>query len=308
MDINAPENQKTIAWLLESPTPSIRYLTLTGVLGKPENDPEVQTARLSIASESPVSHILEKQAPEGYWQYARHYYSPKYRSSHWSMLLLSELGLDPKHPAMQQGAAFMQACFEDDKRLQNTQPPYWGCLWGNALRYHLYAGNPHEEFIQRMLDFVVSDLQQLSRCRYNDGLPCAWGVVRDLYGLALLPAEKRSTQINEAILEGLKFMLEDFDLLAADYPHIEKIHPTWSKLSFPLFYQADVPFVLRVAKELGALHYPQAQSGLKWLADQRHQNGTWSGGSPYRQRTWPILARGDVVNRWITLQAMRVLV
>ena len=93
-------------------------------------------------------------------------------------------------------------------------------------------------------------------------------MVRDLYGLALLPAEKRDAQINQAIQSGLKFMLEDFDLLAADYPYIEKIHPTWSKLSFPLFYQADVPFVLRLAKELDALHYPQGTKRIEngWLA------------------------------------------
>jgi hypothetical protein len=307
MDINAPENQKTVAWLLESPTPSVRYLTLTEVLGKQKDDPQVQTARLSIAGEPPVANILQKQAPEGYWQYPKHYYSPKYRSSHWSMLLLSELGVDPQHPAMQKGMAFMQASFEEDRRLREAEAPYWGCLFGNALRYHLYCGNSDKAFIQHLLDVVVKDLQQLSRCRYNNELPCAWGVVRDLYGLALLPTEKRNAEVNQAIQDGLKFMLEDYDLLTADYPHIEKVHPTWSKLSFPLFYQADIPFVLRVAKELHALHYPQAVRGLEWLEAQRGKSGTWSGGSPYRQRTWPILARGDMVNRWITLQAMRVL-
>lgn len=308
MDLNAPENQKTIAWLLESPTPSIRYLTLTGVLGKPENDPEVQAARLSISTENPVRHILDKQAPEGYWQIAKHYYSPKYRASHWSMLLLSELGLDPRHAAMQKGMAFMQASFEDDQRLMKSEAPYWGCLWGNALRYQLYCGNPHEDFMQTMLDYVVQDLQQLSRCQYNNGLPCAWSVVRGLYGLALIPAKQRSAQMQTAIESGLKFLLEDYDLLAADYPYIEKVHPTWSKLSFPLFYQSDMLLVLRVAKELNALQTPQAVRGLAWLETQRNKNGNWSGGSPYQKQTWPILARGDTVNRWITLQAMRVLV
>lgn len=307
MDINAPENQTTVAWLLESPTPSIRYLTLTDVMGKPEDDPQVKAARLSITTHPPVSHILDKQAPEGYWQYAKHYYSPKYRSSHWSMLLLSELGMDPHHTAMQQGMAFMQTSFEDDRRLRDAEAPYWGCLSGNALRYHLYCGNTDQAFMGHLLDFVVKDLQQLSRCRYNNELPCAWGVVRDLYGLALLPVEKRSPEVQAAIRSGLKFLLEDHDLLEADYPYIEKVHPTWSKLSFPLFYQADVLFVLRVAKELGALDYPQAVHGLEWLVSKRTQGGTWNGDSPYRQRTWPILARGDTVNRWISLQAMRVL-
>ena len=235
----------------------------------------MQTARLSISAENPVRNILERQAPAGYWQIAKHYYSPKYRASHWSMLLLSELGMDPHHTAMQNGMTFMQDSFEDDQRLMKSEAPYWGCLWGNALRYQLYCGNPHEAFIQSMLEYVVRDLQQLSRCQYNNGLPCAWGVVRDLYGLALLPAEKRSAQVNQAIQAGLKFMLEDYDLLAADYPHIEKVHPTWSKLSFPLFYQSDMLLVLRVAKELNARQTPQAMRGLAWLETQRNKNGNY---------------------------------
>jgi hypothetical protein len=300
--------QKTIAWLLESPTPSIRYLTLTRVLGKTEKDAEVGAARLLIAASNPVKNILDRQQPEGYWQYQKHYYSPKYRSSHWSMLLLSESGIDPQHPAMQKGAAFMADCMGKDIRLTGKKGTYWGCLWGNALRYQLYCQRESDERVQANLEYVVRDVQNLSRCQYNNDLPCAWGVIRGLYGLALIPEKQRDTQTCAAIQSGLKFILEDYDLLKADYPYVEKIHPTWSKLSYPLFYQADVLFVLRLAKELNALDYPQAQRGLEWLRSERNQNGTWSGGSPYQKRTWPILAQGDSINRWITLQALSVLV
>jgi len=298
---------QTIAWLLESPTPSIRCLTLTRVLGKPQDDPQVQAARRLIATSDPVLHILEKQQPEGYWQSARHYYSPKYRSSHWSMLLLHELGLDPQHPAMQRGAHFMLDCLEKDIRLFNKKGTYWGCLWGNVLRYQLACQGLAHERLQPILEYVVQDLCNLSRCPYNDGLPCAWGVVRALYGLALIPEEERSAPVRQAIQLGLKFLLEDYDLLRADYPHVEKVHPTWSKLSFPLFYQADVLLVLRIAKELHALHLPQARRALDWLHSQRHKNGTWSGGSPYQKQTWPLLAKDDSISRWITLHALSVL-
>lgn len=304
--VNNSDNSKTIAWLLESPTPSIRYLTLTRILGKPEEDAETQAARRLIASTNPVLHILEKQQPEGYWQNPRHYYSPKYRSSHWSMLLLSELGIDPQHPAMQKGAAFMRECMEKDIRLQGRKESFWGCLWGNVLRYQLYC-QAQVESVEFILDYVTRDLQNLSRCQYNNGLPCAWGIARDLFGLALLPEEKRNPSIRQTIHAGLKFLLEDHDLLEADYPHVEKIHELWSKTSFPLFYHADTLFVLRVAKELNALEYPQARRALGWLREQRNHNGTWSGGSPFQQRTWPLLAQGDSIQRWITLQALSVL-
>ncbi len=305
--IEPEDRQKLIAWLLESPTPSIRYLTLTTILGRQETDAEVRTARRLIATTNPVLNILEHQQPEGYWQYAKHYYSPKYRASHWSMLLLSELGIEPRHPAMQKGAAFMRECFEKDIRLNQGNETFWGCLWGNALRYQLYCQGQSEKLTQVALDYVVRDLQNLSRCRYNNDLPCAWGVARGLFGLALIPPDQRGTQTRQAIQKGLKFLLQDYDLIKADYPYAGKIHEMWSKISFPVFYHADILFVLRVAKELNALHYPQAIRGLEWLQAQRRKNGTWGGGSPFRQRTWPFMAKGDSLERWTSLHALNVL-
>ncbi len=305
--ITPAEKQEITAWLLESSTPSIRYLTLTNILGRQQTDSEVQTARRLIASSNPVLNILNKQQPEGYWQYQKHYYSPKYRSSHWSMLLLSELGIDPQHPAMQKGADFMQACFIEDKRLHLQKQTFWGCLWGNALRYQLYSQRQSDAIVQEMLDFVVRDLQNLSRCQYNNDLPCSWGVARDLFGLALIPEKERDEQTQHAIETGLDFLLKDYDLVKADYPYIEKIHELWSKINFPLFYQSDILFVLRVAKELNALDYPQALRGQDWLLSKRQKNGVWGGGSPYRRKTWPFMAKGDAINRWTTLHALNVL-
>ena len=302
--ISEDEVEKISAWLLESPTPSIRYLTLTKISGKAETDEEVRSARRLIASSNPGLNILNKQQPEGYWQYQKHYYSPKYRSSHWTMLLLSELGIDPQHPAMQKGADFMQACFAQDKRLQHDEETLWGCLWGNALRYQLYCQRQADSQVQRIQDYVVRDLQNLSRCRYNGGLPCAWGVVRDLFGLALIPEKERDSQTQQAIQRGLDFLLKDYNLMQANYPYVEKIHETWSKISFPLFYHADILFVLRVAKELNALDYVQAQRGQEWLLSKRHKDGLWGGGSPFRSRTWPFMAKGDSIKRWTSLVAL----
>ncbi len=201
------------------------------------------------------------------------------------MLLLSELGVEPQHPALQRGATFMRECFASDKRLHSGTETFWGYLWGNMLRYQLYCQAPEDEMLAFVLDFVTRDPQNLSRCRYYDGLPCAWGVARDLFGLALLPEEKRNPSIQMAIRTGLNFLLEDYDLLKGDYPYAGEIHELWSKTSFPFFYHADTLFVLRIVKELNALKYPQAQYALGWLREQRNQNGNWSGSSPFQQRT-----------------------
>ena len=303
-----PHLEKTTAWLQESQTPSIRYFTLTRIKGLPENDPEVSKARVSIATTPPVSKILEAQRPEGHWVDAKHIYSPKYRSSHWTMLQLIELGLEPENAQLQKGADSTLAVVQEGKtnylRLQMTG---FGCFWGDWLRYQLYCGKGKDPFIGKVIDFLCADLGRCGQCRYNSDLPCAWSVVRGLYGLALIPENSRDEKVRTAIQQGIRFLLEDHDLLAANYPADNKAHPLWDKLSFPIFYHADRLFVLRVLKDLKALDHPGARKTLQWLLEKQSSSGIWRGGSPLSDRTRPFLAKPDGVERWITLHALEVL-
>ena len=303
-----PHLEKTVAWLLESQTPSIRYFTLTRIMGLPEDDPEVNKARRSISAAPPVSLILAAQRPEGHWADAKHVYSPKYRSSHWTMLQLTELGLDPENEQLQKGADSTLAVVQEGKtnylRLQMTG---FGCFWGNWLRYQLYCGKGKDPFVGKVIDFLCADLGRGGQCRYNSDLPCAWSVVRGLYGLALIPEQSRDEKVRTAIQQGIRFLLEDHNLLKANYPADNKAHPMWDKLSFPIFYHADRLFVLRVLKDLKALDHPAAQKTLQWLLEKQTTSGIWRGGSPLAGRTRPFLARPDGVERWITLHALEVL-
>jgi hypothetical protein len=304
-----PQLKKTIAWLLESQTPSIRYLTLTQIKGLPEHDPEVSKARHLISSTPPVSTILAAQRPEGHWVDAKHIYSPKYRSSHWTMLQLVELGLEPENAQLQKGADSTLAVVQEGKtnylRLQMTG---FGCFWGNWLRYQLYCGKEKDPFVAKVIDFLCADLGRGGKCRYNSDLPCAWSVARGLYGLALIPEPSRDERVKNAIQLGIRFLLEDHDLLAANYPHDNKAHPLWEKLSFPLFYHSDRLFVLRVLKDLKVLDHPSADNALHWLLEKQSSSGVWKGGSPLSDRTRPFMARPDGVERWITLHALEVLI
>jgi len=303
-----PHFEKTTAWLMESQTPSIRYFTLTRIKGYPENHPEVSAARRSIASSPPVARILAAQDPEGFWVQAKHIYSPKYRSSHWTMLLLPELGLKPDNTGLQKGADFMLATVQEGKtnylRLHMTG---FGCFWGNWLRYQLYCGKGMDPFTGQVIDFICVDLERGGKCRYNSDLPCAWAVARGLLGLALVPESSRDKKVENAIKAGIGFLLDDHDLLAANYPADHKPHPLWDTISFPLFYHADRLFVLRVLKELNALDHPTAQKTLAWLREKQTRSGIWRGSSPFSDRTWPFMVKPDGVERWITLHALEVL-
>ena len=114
--------------------------------------------------------------------------------------------------------------------------------------------------------------------------------------------------VGQAIERGVAFLLEDGRLADAAYPGPagRQIHPLWFDLNFPLFYQADILFALRVLAELEVLDRPGAAPALTWLAT-RCREGRWRGCNPYGNRTWPDLRSRAETNRWVTLQAQRIL-
>jgi hypothetical protein len=297
-------------WLLESSIPSIRYFTLRDLLERPEDDSDVRSAREAIMQVGPVPTILAKQTTGGQWSGEYSYYTPKYVSTHWSMLLLMELAARPDDPHLQQGADFMLAATES-RAVSSHSPEQqdMGCFWGNILRYLVYCNRVDDPRVATIIKTIILASQARGwGCHINGELACAWGAIRALWGLAALPVHLRTPEVSAAIESGVKFIFGDeFSLLDGDYPTPGEIHKNWSKLNFPLFYQADILLALRTAAELGVLDRPQAQAGLHWLKERRQDNGRWRGTSPYRSRTWRELGDSTETSRWVTLQAAAIL-
>jgi len=298
-----------VPWLLDASTPSIRYLTLRHLLERPAADADVQAAWQEMKAAGPIPAILAGQTADGHWAGERSYYTPKYTSTHWSMLLLTELAADGADPRLRRGASFMLAATQDELAQAMREGTHGlSCFWGNLLRYAVHCGQADDERVYAIIRYLAHDAQETGwRCAHNDELPCAWGAARALWGLAALPAQQRSAQTTATIQSGLAFLLESHSLLKANYPTSSLIHYLWFSLNFPLFYQADILFVLRVLAELGALDHPGAQPSLEWLASRRRPDGHWRGASPFRQRTWAALANPEETNRWVSLHAAIIL-
>lgn len=299
--------QEPLSWLLEAETPTIRYLTLVDLMGLSEEDHRVQEARQAIMQAGPVPAILAEQTEGGNWPGEHSFYTPKYKSTHWSLVLLAELHVDGQAPRFRRGVEFMlgQVSGRLAKRLAEDESG-WSCLFGNVLRYVCHAGLADDDRTAALIDYCVREIGNGDcRCDWNSGYACAWGVARTLWGVAAIPKELRGPAVDRAIQQGLDFLLAPGRLPAADYPVPDDghVHSFWSRLNFPLFYQADVLFVLRVAAELGALDRPGAQGALAWLAGRRQKNGRWRGSNPFRRRTWPQLGGPEETSRWVTLQA-----
>jgi len=305
------QDHELVTWLLGAKTPSIRYRALTDLLGYPAEDASIAQARQALMTSGPVPAILARQTKTGAWSGERSYYTPKYVSSHWSMLLLTELSVDGDDPRFRQGVRHMLDATADDlSRRLDSHTLGFSCFWGNLLRYAFHSGIADDAQMDKVIHYAVRDLQVgPCRCVHNGGYACAWGVVRTLWGLAAIPQARRTPDIDQAIQQGVEFLLGSFRLTEANYPARSAggVNPLWFELNYPLFYQADILFTLRVVEALDTLDHPGAQAALDWLAQRQGRNGRWQGSSPFRQRTWRELGDREETERWVSLHVARIL-
>jgi hypothetical protein len=297
------------AWLLNTSTPSIRYLTLRHLMDRSETDADVRAAWQEMKATGPIPTILAGQTEASHWDGEHSYYTPKYTSTHWSMLLLAELAADPADPRLHKGVEFMLTATQNESEWDAASEKHGlSCFWGNLLRYALHCGYADDPRVGTIVRYLTRDAQEGGwRCAHNGELPCAWGAARALWGMAALPDEHRSPETKAAVENGLTFLLETHNLVEADYPASGKIHPLWFRLNFPLFYQTDILFVLRVLAELGELDHSGTGPALKWLASRRQSNGRWRGASPFQRRTWAVLADREETDRWASLHTAIIL-
>jgi hypothetical protein len=302
------QSKQLIEWLLSSETPSLRYLTRKNLQNIDEKDPLITRDRSLMESTGPIPGILAGQATEGHWKGEQSYYTPKYVSTHWSMLLLHELGLDSRQAAFRRGIDHMlQITREELLQELDQQGHGFSCFWGNLLRYSNPETLENKDRIEPIIEYLCRDsLDSKWRCAWNDELPCAWGAARTLWALAALPEDLRSERVASSIQHGVSFLLEEYELHEANYPTSGKSHPLWKRLNFPLFYQADVLFVLRVMAELGELSHPGTEGAIHWLKGKMMKSGRWTGASPFRQRTWKQLAFKGDTDRWASYFAAYV--
>lgn len=300
-----------IDWLLESPSASIRYKTLRDMIELPANHPDCLEAYKAIQTEGAVPAILNQQVEPGRWNYPLHYYTPKYTSTHWSMMLLEELLCDPEEERFQASVGFMlSSTHKQIEKYSLNQNSGFTCLYGNIIRYCIYAGKLVDPRLQAMIDLTAKSLlNEKCSCEWNWQMPCVWGAARSIWGLILIPKSDRSNLIESAIQSGLEFVLENVNLILAKQPnHVEhKTHLIWNRLNFPLFYQADILFVLRLLFELDELNHPLAKNLLTWLRSKQKPDGHWQGTSPFRQRTYKELGDKEETARYISLQAASIL-
>jgi len=322
-----------VGWLLEPDDPAVRHLALRQLLDCPSDDPDVVESLRAAMAANPIAAILAAQQPDGHWQKPGPGYATKYRGTVWQLMFLDQLGADPADERIQRACDYVLAHTQtvnggfgaSGVATPDAPPPsaVIHCLNGNLLRALIGFGRLDDPRVARAVDWQARAItgKDVDRwyasgtsgpgfaCAANEKLPCAWGAVKALGGLARIPVERRTPVISRAIEYGVAFLLSR-DPADADYPAgwgNSQPSGSWFRLGFPSGYVADVLQNLEVLAELGHARSLALARATDWLLGNQDSRGRWVNNYAYNRKTWIDFERQGQASKWVTLRACRFL-
>jgi len=288
-----------LPWLLEPENPSARYWTLVDVLERPAGDPEASEAREAIARQPLVQELFALQHPEGYW--GDDETKPYTAQGAVAVLgLLHMLGAVPDKRTAAGCDSLLKFCQHESGGLslnKTLRSGIFPCTTGEHLPTLVYFGLREDARVRAAFAFLVEDMStgdalDCGRYQHRD---CLWGAIAALNGLAVLPADMRSSQSRQ-VVEHLAN-----SLLNAQYD-FEGEHKRWLTFGVPRAW--DLLSALKALAAHGYAHDGRFAPLLNRVLERQDDQGRWLCGSV--SRTWQIDQRNRP-SKWVTLDALRVL-
>ncbi len=307
-------DSRVMGWLLEESQPAVRYFTLTDLLGRGRNDPDVKEAHADIAKKGWAADILRLQKPDGRWASRPRgsLYGPKYNATNWMSLILSDLGLTKENAQVRKTAGLffkewmrappMENIFNDEV-----------CIVGNTARMLTRFGYADDRRVGKLFDRLVEDQKEDGgwHCfKSSHGTLDCWEA---LAAYSALPESRRTRKITRSIERGAEFYLE-----RKLFDDGQRRYAPWFRFHYPNHYYYDILVGLDVLTKLGYGGDRRLGPALKVLKEKRRSDGAWlldsvhpdlAAGAQYslRKKAHPFsLERAGKPSKWITLVAMRV--
>jgi hypothetical protein len=326
-------SSQAVDWLMDPTDPGARYLALRDVIGAAPDDPELATARQEAHLYGPISFVLSRMEPDGYWVRPRAGYNPKYTSTVWSIILLSQLGARAEIDSrLQLACAYMlDHTLTPSGQFSTSGAPSGtiDCLQGNlcAALLDLGVDDPRLDLAFEWMARTVTgeglapadnhsaEVRYYAykcgptfRCGVNGGLPCGWGAAKVMLAFGKLPQEKRTPLIEEAISQGVEFLFS-VDPAEATYPTRDGRKPSanWWKFGFPVFYITDLLQVVEALCLLGYGEDPRLADSFALIESKRDEQGRWNLEYDYAGKTWVDFGKKKQPNKWVTMRALRTL-
>jgi len=312
-------NNEVIDWLLEDCDPSIKYLTITDLLGESADSPGAKKVRSKIARSSRVSALLSGQSPDG--GFGCHPYT-KWMGAQWRLASLVEMGIPMGNRRAVKAANnvldwLTGPAHKRNIRLINGRIRRCASQEGNALALCARLGMANNPRVKYLAESLISwqwpdggwncdKEKDAHHSSFHESVIPMWGLIE--YHRATgrdesLAAAKRTA---EFVLRHRLFRSEKTG---------ETINPAWLELHWPHYWHYDILQGLRVLSLIPkALNDPRACEAIDIIGHKQLPDGRWKADGYY----WKMPnARGlymDPVDWWrkkpnkmLTLNTLRVL-
>ena len=307
-----------LAWLTQDEQPSVKYLALTKLSGRPEDDAEVESARSLIPSTGWAAGILAKQEAAGWWESGENLYLPKYLSTNWMLLVLSDLGATKEDPRVAKACSLWIRKFakEDGGFGMDHSKSSHLCVVGNTARALVRFGYVDHPKVKSSFEWLVRNSSE------KGGWSC-FGSGRNLdsweplSAFAAYPRQKWTRSMKQVVEKGAEFFLERELHIQGDH------YEPWYRFHYPVHYYYDLLVGLDFMTELGYGSDRRLAHAVEVLKKKRRPDGRWSLDAahpdvegkmadwflahPKRAPTPFALERVGEPSKMITLRAMTVL-
>src|SRR2546426_3340404 len=260
-----------LAWLLEDDQPAIRYLALTQLLHRGADDAEVVTAKEDLVKRGWAADILARQNPGGWWVADKSLYRPKYLSTNWMLLILSDLGLTKAGPRIRKACELWISRYARDDggfAMDNAKQSHH-CTAGNMARALVRFGYEDDPKVRSAFEWFVKTRDK------NGGWSC-FGSGRNLdsweamSAFAALPRETWNAGMKAAVGAGAEFYLQRE--LHKQGEHYEP----WYRFHYPVHYYYDLLVGLDFMTALGYRDDPRLKHAVDALKKKRRADGRWN--------------------------------
>jgi hypothetical protein len=308
-----------VAWLLASKDPSVRYLTLTQVVGESPRSRQVRAACEGIPAGPRVSALLRGQRGDG--GFGVHPYR-KWTGAFWRLVSLVELAIPPGNPpavaAAEQVLAWLTSpghhrairVVDDLVRQHATQEGY-------ALAVCCRLGMARDPRVRGLVDSLLGSQWPdggwncdprpgANHSSFHESIGPLWGLTEYARATGNQAAGASAERAAELFLAHRLFRSHRTGGVA---------HEEWLKLHYPPYWHYDVLHGLLMLSRCGKATDPRAAEALDLIDAKRGLDGRWRADG---RRYWrPPGSTGSNVeavdwgrsgpNEMVTLNAVRVL-
>ncbi len=297
-----------IDWLLQEDV-SIQYLAKKYLLNEEED--QLHTLRKRIAEEGWGKRLLEERGATGHW--GKGFYQPKWISSHYTLLDLRYLEIEPVEPIKETIALIIEQSKAPDGSINESKTKRSGdlCVNGMFLNYASFFGVPEQE-LKSIVDYILENkmpdggfnCEAKTKGATHSSMHTTISVLEGIWEFIKAGYQYRVDKLDQVRQDADEFLL--MHRLYQSDKSGEIIDKKWTMLSFPSRWRYDILRALIYFVDCGRPYDTRMNGAIDVLNKKIRKDGTWPVQMKHPGQVHFDMEKPGTSSRFNTLRALRV--